>query len=234
MGLVDGDMQGDGAKNERDAFSTEQKDYFETVKYRTADDPVVRAYVQPKVAFIQKHVPLRRETTFLDVGCGNGIFTVPFAALSDHVLGVEPSENLLRENPHRNVRVGDATRLELADGSFDVVFEANILHHIADPLVALREMVRVSKKHVVLIEPNRYNPLMAVFGVLVREERGLLRSSLGTLTAGLERAGARVTASLVTGMITQNATPAFLLPVLKHFDRPIWWGEYIVLCAEKR
>jgi len=42
-----------------------------------------------------------------------------------------------------------------------------------------------------------------------------------------------VTATLVTGMISQNNTPPALLPLLRRFDRPIWWGEYVVLAAER-
>lgn len=216
-----------------ESFSAEQKGYFEGVSYRGPGDPVVEAYVQPKIEFILQHVPVKPETQLLDVGCGNGIFTVPLAKHSNNVLGIDTSENLLKENPHPNVRVGDATRLDFADNSFDVVFEANILHHIGDPEAAVREMVRVSRSHVILLEPNRYNPLMALFGLLVREERGLLKSSRGALEALLKRCGTRVTAALVTGMITQNATPEFMLPVLRLFDRQIWWGEYIVLIAEK-
>lgn len=219
--------------NKTKSFSAEQKGYFEAVSYRGPGDSVVEAYVQPKIEFILQHVSVKPETQLLDVGCGNGIFTVPFAKLSDNLLGIDNSENLLKANPHPNVRVGDATRLDLPDSSFDVVFEANILHHIADPEAAVREMVRVSRSHVILLEPNRYNPLMALFGLLVREERGLLRSSRGALEALLRRCGVRVTAVLVTGMITQNATPEFLLPMLRVFDRQIWWGEYIVLVAEK-
>jgi len=215
------------------SFTEEQKGYFEGVSYRGPGDPVVEAYAQPKVEFVRRHVSITRETQFLDVGCGNGIFTVPFAKLSDNVLGIDNSENLLKANPHPNVRLGDAMRLDLPDSSFDVVFEANILHHIADPEAAIREMVRVSRSHVILLEPNRYNPLMALFGLLVREERGLLKSSRGALETLLKRCGVRVSAALVTGMITQNATPEFLLPVLRLFDRQIWWGEYIILIAEK-
>lgn len=216
-----------------ESFSAEQKDYFEEVSYRGPGDPVVEAYVQPKVDFILQHVPIKPETQLLDVGCGNGIFTVPFAKVSENVLGIDTSEHLLKSNPHPNVRVGDATRLDFPDNSFDVVFEANILHHIAEPETAVREMVRVSRSHVILLEPNRYNPLMALFGLLVKEERGLLKSHRSALATMLKRCGARTSASLVTGMITQNATPEFMLPVLKFFDRQIWWGEYIVLIAEK-
>jgi hypothetical protein len=45
--------------------------------------------------------------------------------------------------------------------------------------------------------------------------------------------GLRVVASITTGMISQNNTPAVLMPILKRFDRPIWWGEYIIVICDK-
>jgi hypothetical protein len=47
------------------------------------------------------------------------------------------------------------------------------------------------------------------------------------------RCGLRVVKTLTTGMISQNNTPAPIVPMLKRFDRQIWWGEYLVLIAEK-
>ena len=60
-----------------------------------------------------------------------------------------------------------------------------------------------------------------------------LKSSLRRLHRELEHAGTRVTASIVTGMISQNNTPRALVPLLRWFDRPIFWGEYMVVIAER-
>jgi len=48
----------------------------------------------------------------------------------------------------------DAEQIELRDGSFDCVFVHEVLHHCRSPHRALCEMLRVSRKHVVLLEPN--------------------------------------------------------------------------------
>jgi SAM-dependent methyltransferase len=48
----------------------------------------------------------------------------------------------------------DAEQIELADGSFDCVFAHEVLHHCRSPHKALCEMLRVARKHVVLLEPN--------------------------------------------------------------------------------
>lgn len=48
----------------------------------------------------------------------------------------------------------DAEQIELLDGSFDFVFAHEVLHHCRSPHRALCEMLRVARRHVVLLEPN--------------------------------------------------------------------------------
>jgi ubiquinone/menaquinone biosynthesis C-methylase UbiE len=212
--------------------SAKQEKYFSAVKYRGADDPVVAAYADPKLQFIRQHVPLTGR--ILDVGCGNGVFTGRLAQDGGDVVGLDFSTHLLAENHHAKLTCGDVAALPFGDSAFDVVFEANVLHHVGDRAAAVREMTRVSRRYVVLLEPNRYNPLMFGFSMVVPAERGGLKSSLRRLHHELQQAGARVTASIVTGMISQNNTPRALIPLLQRFDRPIAWGEYLVVAAEIR
>jgi len=210
---------------------TVQEEYFNQVAYRDPMHPVVSAYADPKVQFIKQYVPLQGRV--LDVGCGNGIFTLRFAGEGGNVTGLDYSRHLLGQNTHPLLVCGDATSLPFPDGNFEVVFEANVLHHVPDRETVIREMARASSRYVVLLEPNRYNPLMLGFALVVRAERGGLKSCMSRLHAEVARAGLRVIKSLTTGMISQNNTPAPLVPLLKRFDRPIWWGEYLVLIAEK-
>jgi SAM-dependent methyltransferase len=210
-----------------------QARYFENVDYRGPTHPVVAAYVQPKLDYIASTIGLRRDWTVLDVGCGNGIFTHHLAKLCPSVVGLDYSANLLKGNPEKVLIRGDATTLPFPDESFDVVFEANILHHIGDRLAVVAEMARVARKYVVLLEPNRYNPVMLGLSLVVSEERGGLRSSVTRLQSEILECGLQPVSNLTTGMISQNNTPAFLIPLLKRFDRQIWWGEYIVTIARK-
>jgi ubiquinone/menaquinone biosynthesis C-methylase UbiE len=146
--------------------------YFEKVKYRLPQHPVIEAYVRPKPDYISRFVPLGKTTSLLDVGCGNGVFTYYFQQLCGFVTGLDNSRNMLAENPCPRVVQCGATDLPFPDGSFDVAFEANLLHHVEDRTKVVREMARVSRRWVVLIEPNRYNPLMLAFGLVVPAERG--------------------------------------------------------------
>jgi len=207
--------------------------YFEKAQYRSPQHPVIEAYVRPKLDYVQRVVPLDKNTSVLDVGCGNGVFTYHLEKLCGFVSALDNSSNMLAQNGCAHAVQGEGTALPFPDGSFDVVFEANLLHHVKDRIQVVREMSRVSRRWVVLIEPNRYNPVMLAFGLLVPAERGLLNSTMPSNLAMLRAVGLRPAAWTTTGMISQNNTPAMLLPFLKRFDREIWYGEYMVLIAEK-
>jgi len=66
----------------------------------------------------------------------------------------------LGEDSHTNLRAEvkqltiDAEQIDLPDGSFDCIFAHEVLHHCRSPHRALCEMLRVARKHVVLLEPN--------------------------------------------------------------------------------
>jgi ubiquinone/menaquinone biosynthesis C-methylase UbiE len=208
-----------------------QVEYFSGVIYRAPDHPVVCAYADPKVDFIRAHIPLTG--TILDLACGNGIFTRRLACEGATVTGLDFSAHLLKQNPHGQLTRGDATHLPFMDGTFDVVFEANLLHHVSNVPEVMREMSRVSRKYVVLLEPNRYNPLMFAFSLVVAAERGGLRSCTRYLCREINTAGLHVVACRTTGMISQNNTPQMFVPLLRRFDRQIFWGQYIIIVAKK-
>jgi SAM-dependent methyltransferase len=212
-----------------------QKDYWERkdlADRRPPDHPVVRAYVEPKIGWIKKRVPLLRETRLLDVGCGNGFFSRAFAQDCDTV-GVDFSKAMLSRNPLSQKLLMDANRLCFQDMAFDVVFCHALLHHVEDEGLVLREMRRVSKKYVMVLEPNRANPLMALFSALVPEERKAMRFSRAYLQDKLEQNGLKVSSYCAFGLLAPNKTPAFLLPLLKLFNFPQPLGMTHLFIAER-
>jgi SAM-dependent methyltransferase len=48
----------------------------------------------------------------------------------------------------------DAQRLGFADNSFDLVFCLDVMHHVLHPRAMAQEMLRVTRKHFLLSEPN--------------------------------------------------------------------------------
>lgn len=85
----------------------------------------------------------------LDVPCGIGEFSVFFD--HDDYLGVDISENYVgyaKKKYGKRFLVGDATRLNLGDGTFDSVLVSSFFHHLNEEDVdrVLGEIYRVLKK----------------------------------------------------------------------------------------
>ncbi|HEX4022406.1 MAG TPA: methyltransferase domain-containing protein [Acidobacteriaceae bacterium] len=71
-----------------------------------------------------------------------------------NLLDPRPSEQADLDGAEmRTVRV-DAEAMELADGSYDLVLAHEVLHHCRSPHKALLEMLRVSRRYVICLEPN--------------------------------------------------------------------------------
>ena len=92
----------------------------------------------------------------LDVGTGTGVVAFPAAARvgpEGTVLGIDISEEMLAtargragrmlEPGNVTFRIMDAQALALPDASFDAAVSLFAVHHLPDPLAALREMHRV-------------------------------------------------------------------------------------------
>jgi len=211
----------------------EQEAYWRRASYRGPEDPIFAAYARPKLDRIERALALAGRSV-LDVGCGPGTFSALLAERAGRVVGCDASEHMLaRAARLRGIELvrADATTLPFERDQFDVVFEANLLHHLEAPARAVAEMIRVAREAVVLIEPNAVNPVMFAFSLLVRAERGGLRSTRRRLRRLLRAAGARVTHQWTTGMISQNNTPGLLVPLLRAFDFDFFLGEYHLLVA---
>jgi SAM-dependent methyltransferase len=99
----------------------------------------------------------------LDLGCGNGRFARVMARTAELVEAVdlEPSQEWEATDPRVRFSAGDAEHLAFGEGTFDMVIGVNMLHHTPNPRRAIAEMIRVCKPagQLILVEPNRWNPL---------------------------------------------------------------------------
>jgi len=86
---------------------------------------------------------------------GRTLHRVGFTQVTlSNLLDPKPSEQAdLDDAGMRSVKV-DAEAMELADNSYDLVLAHEMLHHCRSPHKALLEMLRVSRRHVILLEPN--------------------------------------------------------------------------------
>lgn len=107
--------------------------------------------------------------TILDAGCGEG-FTMDKLSkngIGEKTEGVEYSKEaiLLGEKlfPNLTFRQGSVYELPYKDKSFDLVVCTEVLEHLEEPARALREMLRVSKKYLIISTPNEPFFMMSNF-----------------------------------------------------------------------
>lgn len=67
---------------------------------------------------------------------------------------VEAGAERLRAKGYPTARRADACATPFADNEFDVAIAYDVMHHVADPAAMAREMVRIARRHVFLIEAN--------------------------------------------------------------------------------
>lgn len=98
--------------------------------------------------------------SILDVGCGEG-FTL--AKLKEHGIGkklegIEYQKRAIalgkKQYPDLVIKQGSIYELPYKANSFDLILCTEVLEHMDDPKKALEELVRVSKKYLLLSVPN--------------------------------------------------------------------------------
>ena len=153
---------------------------------------------------------LGEAASLADIGCGQGHWSrllYPYLRAPGRMTGVdreprwvtEAAQNLRRAFPHVppdqfTFVEGDATNIPLPDNAFDVVTCQTVLMHLARPMDALREMLRILRPGGLLIcvEPNNlwnylaFTSLTAAEPVetIVRRFEFWLRYHRGKIAAG--------------------------------------------------
>lgn len=90
-----------------------------------------------------------KDVSVIDVGCGDG-------ALGHRIMKTRPdirlqgAEVMLRPKTHIPVEVFDGEVLPFGAGDYDVVLLVDVLHHLENPQVLLREASRVARSGVVI------------------------------------------------------------------------------------
>lgn len=102
-------------------------------------------------------------TSVLDVGSGTGRGLLYLKAMFPdlRVIGVEPSPELRKVGCDKGLSKedlvdGDALKLAFANGSFDLVCEFGVLHHVKFPRQMIGEMLRVARCGVFISDDNHF------------------------------------------------------------------------------
>jgi len=110
------------------------------------------------------HFPFQEEiSTICEIGCGEGellkIVHSIFPTASLHATDISSEEiekaKHICKSFHVNYTIQDAENLqEYSDSLFDLVICCEVLEHLPDPLAGLKELLRISKKYVLVSVPN--------------------------------------------------------------------------------
>jgi len=122
---------------------------------------VWRFGLERRLSLIRRYVPLEGRR-MLDIGCGVGTFVRRLGEFSPHVYGVDIDGERVRRGAQAvsGLAVAVSENLPFRDAVFDVVLLHEVLEHVRDDALTLREACRVTRPggNVVIFCPNRLFP----------------------------------------------------------------------------
>lgn len=133
-----------------------------TDNYRkhTAKNPIQRFLINRFFNTLIKEIATLHPKTILDVGCGEG-FTLNRLRkrnIGKDLIGIDTLKTAIdlgkKQYPHLNLKEGSAYKIPFKDNAFDLVMCLEVLEHLENPTLALKELVRVSRKNIIISVPN--------------------------------------------------------------------------------
>jgi len=196
-----------------------------------AYDRFMGRYSTPLAPRLAELADVQRGQRALDVGCGPGALTSELVTRlgAESVAAVDPSESFVtaarERHPGVEVKRAAAEELPFPDDEFDVTLAQLVVHFMADPIVGLREMARVTRPGGVVAacvwdHAGGRGPL-SLFWTAVKQvapaaddESGLPGVREGHLTELFETAGLR------------DVVGTDLAVQVEHASFDAWWEPY--------
>jgi ubiquinone/menaquinone biosynthesis C-methylase UbiE len=151
-----------------DVEGIQVRDYFE-------------ACTAPENRFILKQLGDVRGKYLLDLGCGAGENSVYFASQGARCVAADYSPGMVEvalklaeaNGVEVTGQVTNAMAMQFPDNTFDIVYASNLLHHIPDPSLTIREAHRILKPggQFCFWDPLKHNPVINVYRRMATEVR---------------------------------------------------------------
>lgn len=129
-------------------------------KKHTSKNPIQRLLLWNFFRTLLGLISEEKVESILDVGCGEG-FTLNRLkkhGIGKRLEGIEHSIGAIelgkKVYPDIKIKQGDIYKLPYQDNSFDLVLCTEVLEHLDNPSKALKELIRVSNKYLVISVPN--------------------------------------------------------------------------------
>jgi len=151
-------------------MSLDQYDVFSTVPDRSVRDGTEVKVIERihgsyvfgrRTRVLGDHLAelIPKDSSVLDVGCGDGLLASLITQKRPDVT-LRGIEVLVRSQTYIPVDEFDGRVMPFADNSFDVVMFVDTLHHTHDPMILLREAVRLARR-AILIKDHTLNGLFS-------------------------------------------------------------------------
>jgi len=133
-----------------------------------------------RLALINNWIPEIAELDVVDLGCGGGLLSAPLSRAGSRVTGVDISAGSLAQalnhsDPTARYIQSDIRKVPLPNEHADVVILADVLDHIPNYEVVLREAARLLRPGGrVFINTINRNPLSRLLAITVGENIGLV------------------------------------------------------------
>lgn len=135
-----------------------------------------RIFYSNRVDKIMKLLDIKQEDKILEIGCGLGYYTKQIATITPNLVTTDISQNYLIKaklyNPYKIIDYVCCSGEELpfADNSFDKVLMSEVIEHLLDWKMGIREVQRVLKPggKLIIATPNKYSYLNLLYHFRVK------------------------------------------------------------------
>jgi ubiquinone/menaquinone biosynthesis C-methylase UbiE len=130
-----------------------QKRFEEKIAKLRRSDRIAQLEVSRVVDLI---IESQSREKLLDIGTGSALFAESFLQRDQNVTGVDPDPDMIIAAryyiPQINFLVANAENLPFTTNAFGISFMGMVLHETFDPIAALSEAKRVTRKLVAILE----------------------------------------------------------------------------------
>lgn len=129
-------------------------------------NPISKFFLDNFKSLLLSKVKALKPESILDVGAGEGFTLEMFRKnkVGKKLEGIEYMDEAIKFgnqlHPQVKIKKGDIYKLPYKDSSFDLIICTEVLEHLDNPIKAVEELKRVTKKHIILSVPNE--PLFTI------------------------------------------------------------------------